>query len=167
MRHLRLFIALLTFSLAGCTPTPEAAPIPKEALVTSKQQPLAISEISQTMNISSSAAWENVLNVLNRYKIPAVHADRAEGRIDTDWIRVSDTMCGMYGAEGAPLSCEVRFGIKVSPISGVASSFKIRYEEVCRDLPNGTLECPDSNAERLMMAIAADVKAAAGIVDEE
>ncbi len=167
--RIQAVIITLIFSilLAACTATPDTAPIPRDALVTQKRQDLAISEVSQSMNVASNAAWANLHAILDKYKLRIERKNEREGDIETDWTPITDYLCGAYGRSKAPMNCDVRFWFSVTPISGVSSMVKIRYEEVCQDVPGGKLECPNSNAERLMLAIAADIEAAAGISRED
>ena len=161
-----LFLLGVPLFFCSCAPTPESAPIPRDALVTEQTQALAISEVSLSMNLPSDTAWANVHAILERQQITISQENRHEGKIETDWKQLTDYLCGAYGTSNAPLECDVRFWFHVTPISGSASSVKIRYEEVCRDVPGGTLECPRSNAERLLLGIARDIEVTAGIVRE-
>ena len=68
-----------------------------------------------------------------------------------------DKLCSSTDAS-IPLNCETTYSINVKSLSELASSFSIKYQELCHEINMAALECPNSNAEKKMKRIASSVK---------
>ena len=150
--------------IAGC----HTSTSPQPESVTKKQEDSAkraITQITQTLNIPAEKSWSHLIEILSNRKMSIAAHQPAKGFIQTHWIPITDKLCGSYPSVGAPLSCKVVFTINVRPISRLASEIHLQYVERCLEHDSGPLECPDSKAEKLLLAIVKDLKKAGGVVD--
>lgn len=150
--------------VSGCS-SHQAKLASEENITTQKRQALPITQVVQTMNLPYHRAWDTLIQILAQRGIKTDLADKKKGEIQSEWISIRDRLCGTYPSYNAPLSCRVRYSMKLEPITRKASSFTINYVENCRERQHLNLECPGSNAEKIMMLIVDDIKAAAGIID--
>jgi len=162
---LLISIALGTCLLIAC----QSAPVtPQPEIITKMQQASAkkaITEITQTLNLSANKSWSTIIDVLTKRKITIASKEPVAGVMKTEWIAINDTLCGSYPRAGAPLSCQVRYTLRVKALSSRSSKVQLNYLERCIEHDAGPLECPDSKAEKLMLAILADIKDAGGVLD--
>jgi hypothetical protein len=126
---------------------------------------MAISEVAQSVNIDVITAHNTMLEIFKQRRIKILKSIPQQGLIVTKWLPIVDMLCGSYPRSGAPLSCEVEYRVKTMPITEVASTVRIGYTERCSGLESQRFECPGSNAEKLMLGVISDLKAATGIVD--
>ena len=158
--------SVLLLSLSACQifSSPEVQP----ELITQVQEESAkraITEITQTLNLSADKSWASLIDILTDRKISIDTNEPARGLMETAWVPITDKFCGSYPNEGAPLSCKVRYTINIKALSPRASRIHLKYLERCIEHDAGPLECPDSKAEKLMLAILKDLKKAGGVVD--
>ncbi|MCB0323829.1 MAG: hypothetical protein KDD69_09660 [Bdellovibrionales bacterium] len=161
----RATLCSLVFAV-GCAASPENAPIPEDYIVTQQRAALPITEAVQTMNIPVEESWQAVLQILESRSIPVASARAPQGELVTAWIPVTDQICGVQGAAGAPIACEVQLKMRFEPLTRVASSFAIGFVQRCHDLPQQVLECPNSRGEQILVGIVRDLERAAGMVQE-
>lgn len=150
----------IVVSICGCGGEPSMPMPPPPANI---QVPQPVIEIVQTVNLPAAQAWDEMKNILAKRNISVASASKTQGEIDTAPITVTDKMCGVYNSENAPLTCQVRYFIKVEQVTPIASSVGVRYVEKCLERKDIQLECPGSQAELTMKAMIAELKARAGV----
>ncbi len=155
MKYLLVCLALV---LASCGGQDQPDPAPAPAAPTRP-----ITEIVQTLNIGMEQTWDSTLAVLNQRGIDTELLYKELGRITTAWVPMEDKMCDLAYSEQAPLSCRTQYSIQLQPLTSQATAVTIRYVEKCIGREELELVCPDSNAERRMVAIIEDLKALVGV----
>ncbi len=159
LRYLTLSILL---TCVACSQKPLVDP---DTLTTKKDTPMAISEVAQSVNVNNATAHATVLEIFRQRRIGIHASNPQQGIIVTKWLPIVDSPCGSYPRSGAPLSCEVEYRVKTQPITAVASSVRIGYTQRCDGMESQRFECPGSNAEKLMLGVISDLKAATGVLD--
>ena len=163
-RQITLVCALASV-FSACGWLYETKPADIDLLPTQQPVDRAITKIVQTVNLPAADNWGAVNDILKQRGIPVAESDTNTGKIVTQWVPIIDSPCGVYPASGAPLSCQVRYTAEIQGLGPVASSFTIEYSEFCTGKEKQPLECPGSNAEKLMIAIVQDLKTLAGVID--
>jgi hypothetical protein len=150
---LAFFLLPLALTIA-CHKT-EQAPEPVHA---APEQKLPVTQVVQTVNVSFDSAWPLIISTLKNRNLSIKLADPSKGQILVDWIEVRDELCGSLPRTHAQLSCRVRLVIGLQSISARASSFSVNYYEECYDRKAMNLECPGSNAEKILLSVTEDLK---------
>ncbi len=145
--RLQKLIYLLVFALNACGSSTDVYIDPD--LVS----PAPISEIQERYSGPPESALQMLQDVLDveGFKIPA-GIDAEEG-FETGSIAVQDKLCNSTYAGDTPLSCRVRFFVKIHPESGGASRIILRYKETCLDQEHINVSCKDSKGEKLLFKV--------------
>ncbi len=154
---------LSLFLCAACSskpPAPPAATGPKAALKVEKP---AITQIVQTFNVPIDSAWQLIMDTLHLANRSIKLADPDKHQILLDWVPVQDALCGVNPPSGAMLSCRVQILIRLQSLTDKASAFTVSYLEECFDYKSLNIECPNSNAEKLLFQIAEEMKTALSV----
>jgi hypothetical protein len=162
-----LTLVCLTFLSVSCSLGSEDSSISGERITTRQPERLPITSASQSLNLKYGELFNVVLAVLRNRKIPIAVVDSSNGMIVTRGFDLKERLCGSAGADRVPLQCNLTYTVKVKTVNQVASKFVISYQENCSNYALGSLRCPGSRAERLMLNIVEDIKRSAGVVDEQ
>ena len=156
----RAFLVLsICLSALACSSSQETSP-PRP---TQEQQPVPIVEIVQTANFSVSKGWETIQDIFATNGISIDEEDQPQGKIKTLPYALKDYACRGAYLERAPLDCHVTFKVSLQPLSPIASSLSLSYEERCLGQPNVVYACPGSNAEKLLKSIHREYARRSGI----
>ena len=166
LRVLSSAAALSFVVLSGCFYSDDPTLPPGEAPTLQDKQH-SIQKISQTLNLTVDETFASVLEVLRLKNVVVIETDKAKGVIKSDWVPMSDSLCGVYPNSKAPLPCDTQYSIEISSITPVASSFTISYVERCTSNSQLFVDCPKSNAEKLLLDIVDTLKLHNGIVDPD
>jgi len=151
------------FSILGllaCSVDGDKPPIPEKSnLERGPNVRIPITQVRQTLNLKPAETFQYAFAALQRKNISVSSIDESNGVLETDWIDITDSLCGGHRPQQAPLQCRTRLSFKVEPFEGTASALHIRYKELCSVNEEIPLTCPDSSAERLMLTILNEVKA--------
>lgn len=114
--------------------------------------------IEKTMNKGRDEIFSDLLAALRKRDIRLTTANQQAGRIETDWISVSDQTCNTTNPSGAKLSCRVRMSFAVSSLGLAAGKIQAKYVEFCSFHEEIRLECADSEGEKMLLGVIADVR---------
>ena len=152
--------AVLLLALTGCVQSKPMEPVIPEKTNSARGQSdkLPITQIRQTLNLAPEQAFLAALNSFQRRSIGAIQVDGNAGIIESDWVNMNDHFCGGARMSLAPLPCRAKYSVKVEPLLPKASTFHIRFEEICSGNEEVVLVCADSSGEKLMRSVAEDVR---------
>jgi hypothetical protein len=146
--------------LAACGGKSEIEPVmEKSNMDRGPNARVPITQVRQTLNLKPSETFQYAFAALQRKSLSISAIDEPEGIIETDWINITDSLCGGHRPQQAPLSCRARFSFKIEAIDTAASALSIRYKELCAVNEEVPLTCPDSSAERIMLSILDEIRA--------
>ena len=118
----------------------------------------AVTQVISSANLPDQTAWPLVLAALKERNVKIRLADPAREEAISEWIDVKDARCGAYPTSHALLDCRVQFDVRLQSITDRASSVTVSYHEECFDPQLFNLECPGSNAERMLLDLADGVR---------
>lgn len=157
--HLQGFAFLCLFLAMGCAGSSEKEPVmEKSNLERGPNVRIPITQIRQTLNLKPAETFQYAFAALQRKSVSISSIDEQEGIIETDWINITDSLCGGHRPQQAPLACRARLSFKIEPLDVAASALNIRYKELCAVNEEVPLTCPDSTAERLMLSILDEIR---------
>lgn len=157
---LAFFLLPLLF-ITACHKT-EKVPEPAPA---APEQKVPVTQVVQTVNVPAGSAWPLIINTLKNRNLAIKLADPKKGQILTEWVEVQDELCGTVPPTHARLACRVHLVIGLQPITPRASSFSVNYYEECYDRKSLNLECPGSNAEKLLLSVTRDLQRTLGTAE--
>ncbi len=147
----KALLSVLMLIMASCSSSSE--PFVDPDLVS----PAPISEIQERFLGSSDAAFMLIKDVLEGegFRVPS-DVSYTEG-FETSSVSVQDKLCNSTYSGDTPLSCRVRFFVKIRTESdssaGTVSRIVLRYKETCLDQEHINVSCKDSNGEKLLFKV--------------
>lgn len=149
-----VFCLGLFFSCSGSDDLPPVLePLPDRA-----PPKLPVTEALQLVHLPHHQAWNLIHQVLGARNIRIESSDLTSNSLYTKWEKISDSLCGTRSMNNAPLPCTIRLFATLQPKTKTSTMMHLRYVENCLGQGQSPIECPESNAEKLLMTIVDDVR---------